>query len=132
MKTQTPIQVVETYFKSLAAGDLQTLGSLFKEDVIWNQPGSGKLSGRYCGKNEVFGLFGNFMQLSQGSFKINAVDSIMQNRNLVTATLAFSAQKQTGEAISMKGIDLMRIEEGKIAEVTLFSEDQQAEDEFWI
>ena len=31
----------------------------------------------------------------------------------------------------MAGVDLLRVENGKIAEVWLFSEDQPAEDAFW-
>ena len=31
----------------------------------------------------------------------------------------------------MNGVDVMKIEDGKIKEVFLFSEDQEAEDQFW-
>lgn len=129
--TQTNIQVVETYFSSLAKGDLNTLGALFAEDVIWNQPGHGSLSGIHQGKSAVFALFGKFMEISEGSFRIDAVNSVMSNGNLVSATLNFSAQKKSGAKISMNGVDLMKIENGKIKEVHLFSQDQSAEDEFW-
>lgn len=125
------IQLVQTYFDSLAKGDLATLGSLFSDDVIWHQPGNGLLSKTYYGKQELFPLFGQFMEISQGSFKIDFVKNIMANGDLVTATLQFSAKKATGQSISMAGVDLMKIENGKIKEVHLFSGDQAAEDLFW-
>ncbi len=129
--TQANIQVVETYFSSLAQGDLNTLGSLFAEDVIWHQPGKGSLSGVHKGKQAVFALFGKFMEISEGNFRINAVSSIMANGDMVSATLNFSAHKKSGAKIAMNGVDLMRIENGKIKEVYLFSQDQAAEDAFW-
>lgn len=128
--TQANIQVVKTYFNSLATGDLNTLGGLFADNVIWHQPGQGSLSGVHKGKEAVFILFGKFMEISQGSFQINSVDSIMANGDLVSATLKFSANKKEG-GISMSGVDVMRIENGKIQEVYLFSQDQAAEDAFW-
>lgn len=123
-------EIVNTYFKCLAEGDLERLGQLFAEDVIWHQPGRGALSKTYYGKQEVFALFGAFMTISQGSFRIDSVKSVMVNNDLVSAALQFSATKP-GKRISMEGVDLMRIQEGKIKEVWLFSADQESEDAFW-
>jgi uncharacterized protein len=125
------IELVSKYFESLAKGDLATLGALFADDVIWNQPGQGKLSGVYRGKGELFPLFGKFMEISQGSFRIDEVKNIMANGDLVSAVLRFSA-KAGDKAISMAGVDLVRIKDGKIQEVWLFSADQDAEDGFWV
>jgi hypothetical protein len=79
----------------------------------------------------VFALFGKFMEISEGSFKIDGVDSIMENGALVSASLKFSAAKKSGAKIAMSGVDLMKVENGKIKEVHLFSGDQDAEDAFW-
>lgn len=125
------IETVKQYFEALRTGNLALLGSLFADDVIWHQPGSGKLSGTHRGKKAVFDLFGQFVEISGGSFKIDQVSSIMGNGSQVAAVLHFSARKKSGESISMDGVDLMRIENGKIAEVYLFSGDQAAEDRFW-
>ena len=122
--------VVETYFHSLATGDLATLGALLDDNVRWHQPGHGSLSREYIGKADVFGLFGEFMTRSAGSFRIDAVDAIMENGPLVSATLRFSAKRE-GASMEMAGIDLMRVENGTIREVWLFSSDPSAEDVFW-
>ncbi len=124
------IEVVKGYFDSLAKGDLQKLGSLLADDITWHQPGTGKLSKTYQGKSEVFALFGKFMEISANSFRIDQVDSIMANGNWVAASIHFSAKNKKG-AISMSGVDVMRIQGGQIREVYLFSGDQKAEDAFW-
>jgi ketosteroid isomerase-like protein len=131
MKTSANIQLVSLYFASLAKGDLQTLGSLFADDVIWHQPGKGRLSKTYHGKQDLFALFGQFMEISAGSFKIDSLTDVMENGDLVAATLHFSARKTNGQSVSMNGVDLMKIKDGKIKEVYLFSGDSAAEDEFW-
>jgi ketosteroid isomerase-like protein len=123
--------LIAKYFECLQTGDFQTLGSLFADDVVWHQPGQGSLSKTYHGKEQLFALFGNFMKISEGSFKIDGVQSLMANDDLVTATLQFSAKKSSGSQIQMNGVDVMKVNDGKIQEVHLFSADQKAEDEFW-
>jgi len=125
------IETVKQYFHSLATGNFEALGALLADDITWHQPGSGSLSGTHQGKAAVFTLFGKFMALSEGSFKIDAVESIMANGALVAVTLKFSATKKSGARISMNGVDLMKVENGKIKEVHLFSADQAGEDAFW-
>jgi ketosteroid isomerase-like protein len=130
--TNENIQTVQKYFNALAKGDTETLGKLFSEDVLWHQPGEGRLSKTYHGNNELFGLFGQFMEISQGSFQIDSVKHMMSNGPWVATTLHFTAKKSNGQSISMEGVDFMKIENGEIKEVYLFSADQTAEDKFWV
>jgi uncharacterized protein len=54
----------------------------------------------------------------------------MANGNLVAVPVHFTAQRE-GSSMAMDGVDLLRIEGDQIAEVWLFSADEQAEDTFW-
>ena len=54
----------------------------------------------------------------------------MAQGDLVSTPLHFCAEK-SGASMAMSGIDVLRIENGRIREVWLFSEDQDAEDAFW-
>ncbi len=124
------IEIVQKYFTSLQTGNMKQLSEILADDIVWHQPGASSLSGVYNGKEQVFALFGKFMEISQGTFKIDSVGQLLSNSDLVTATLHFSASNAQG-SISMSGVDLMRIKNNKIAEVWLFSENQNAEDKFW-
>ena len=131
MNNDNRLQIVTNYFESLIKGDIQKVGTFLADDVIWHQPGNNILSKTYHSKKEVLELFGKFMTISQGSFKIDSVKSIMENGNLVCIILHFSARKNNGEYISMDGVDIMKVEDGLIREVWLFSSDQKAGDSFW-
>ena len=124
------IDLVRAYFEALMRGDLEAAGNTFADDLVWHQPGSNSLSGTHRGKLAVFGLLGGFMERSAGSFRIDRVDQLFANGDLVTATIAFSASAG-GKSMSMAGVDLLRVENGRIVEVWLFSADQPAEDAFW-
>ncbi len=128
--SQNNIDLVRGYFDAVSRGDMDALGKAFSSELVWHQPGEGTLSGVHNGRDTVFGLLGAFMQRSGGSFRIDHVGPLLANGDLVAATLHFAAENGD-KAMSMAGIDLLRIEGGKIAEVWLFSEDQAAEDAFW-
>lgn len=130
MNTARNMEIVRAYFDAAARGDLEAVGAAFSDDIEWHQPGKGTLSGLHQGKAAVFALLGQFMQRSGGSFRIDAVGPLMAQGDLVSTPLHFCAEK-SGAAMAMSGIDVLRIENGRIREVWLFSEDQDAEDAFW-
>jgi predicted SnoaL-like aldol condensation-catalyzing enzyme len=70
------------------------------------------------------------MKWSNGTFGIDEFEYLTDNGNLVTASIHFKAEK-ADQILSMKGIDLLRIENEKIKEVWLFSEKIDEEDAFW-
>lgn len=124
------VEIVQLYFNAVAKGDFDTVGNLFADDVVWHQPGNGIQSGIYNGKPELFALLGNFAKWSNGTFAIDNIEYITDNGNLVSASIHFKAEKD-GKILSMKGIDLLRLENDKIKEVWLFSENIEDEDNFW-
>src|SRR5690606_35227164 len=119
------IRIVRDYFDAVANGDLAKLPELLSETLVWHQPGSSDLSGTYNGRDAVFGLIGKFMERSQCTFRLDSFGNLLGNGAYVAVTLHFSATTQD-RSMSMAGIDVLRIESGKIQAVWLFSDDQAA------
>ena len=63
-------------------------------------------------------------------FAITRADHYMANGDWVAITLEFGGEAN-GIKLKQAGVDLIRIEGGKIVEVRLFSSDQAQEDAFW-
>jgi ketosteroid isomerase-like protein len=128
--TSANIDLARTYFQAVQTGDLATLGELLDADIVWHQPGANQFSGEHKGRDAVFQMLGGMMETSQGSFAIDTLHTLMGNGDLVTATIHFSGRR--GDAsMSMDGVDLLRVADGKITEMWLFSGDPAAEDAFW-
>jgi ketosteroid isomerase-like protein len=124
------IKILQTYVDSLSKGDMETVATLLADDVIWHQPGGGRLSGVHIGKQKLFAHLGKFMELSGNTFRVTKVGSVMANADMVAATLHFKAER-LDRKLSKDGVDVMRIVGERIKEVWLFSSDQAAEDAFW-
>ena len=118
------------YADALTAKDFATVAGMFAENVVWHQPGTHRFAGTYRGAAEVNGHLGALMGASQGSFELSVTSEPMINGDLAAMQVEFSAQRE-GAAMSMGGVDVVRVEGDRIAEVWLYSADQQAEDEFW-
>ncbi|MEU9669689.1 nuclear transport factor 2 family protein [Streptomyces bobili] len=128
--TRTNIDIARTYFQAVQTGDMAALGELLDTDIVWHQPGANQFSGEHKGQGAVFQMLGSMMEASGGTFAIDKVHTLMGNGDLVAATIHFTGSR--GDAtMGMDGVDLLRIGNGKITEMWLFSADPAAEDAFW-
>ncbi|MGO4489965.1 nuclear transport factor 2 family protein [Microbacterium sp. 2RAF4] len=129
------IDVVAQYGAAMAAGDMEALSATFHPDAVWHQPGANQLSGDHVGPDAIIAHLGRFMQLSEGTFALET-DSATESGALVSATVRFRAQRQGRDdldqhVLDQHGVDVFRVADGRIVEVWLMSEDQEAEDRFW-
>lgn len=125
-----PLTVVGKYFDALSAKDFATVAGMFTDDIVWHQPGDNQFSGTHHGSAAVGEMIGRMMTVSAGTFELALTGAPMANGTLVAAPVHFSA-KRDGATMSQYGIDLLRIEGDRVAEVWLFSSDAPAEDAFW-
>lgn len=124
------IEIAKTYIKAVQSGDQTILGSIISPNVIWHQPGNNQFSGTYKNMSSVGPMLGKMMEVSNGSFSITHAYHYMENDDWVAITLEFSG-KSNGIQLKQPGVDLIRIEGGKIVEIRLFSSDPEQEDAFW-
>jgi hypothetical protein len=103
---------------------------LIAPDIVWHQPGRNRFSGTHRGLPAVVQMIGGMMEVSGGTFAITRAVRFMVNGDWVTVEIEFAAQRD-GMMLAQPGIDLLRIENGRIVEARLFSSDQDAEDAFW-
>ncbi|WP_030143726.1 nuclear transport factor 2 family protein [Mycetocola saprophilus] len=120
----------QRYEDALATGDMAALAAALHPAVVWHQPGANPLSGDHVGPDAVLALLGGFMERSQGTFALQT-QTRMVNGDTVATTVAFSAQRPGRTDLGMNGVDVFRIADDRIAEIWLFSTDQEAEDAFW-
>jgi ketosteroid isomerase-like protein len=130
MEPTTTLTVAQWYADAVSAKDFARVAGMFADDIVWHQPGTHRLAGTYRGGAAVNEMIGAQMAATQGTFELAMTGAPMVNGALVAIPVHFSATRDQA-AMAMDGVDVLRIEGEKIAEVWLFSVDQQAEDAFW-
>ena len=124
------IDIAKSYIKAVQTNDQATLGTLLSPQVVWHQPGKNQFSGTKNGIAEFGAMMGGMMEKSGGTFAITQAHRYVANGDLVAIEIEFSGQRE-GAKVDQPGIDLLRIADGKIVEVWLFSSNPEQEDAFW-
>lgn len=125
-----PIDVARRYIQAVQASDQATLGALISPQIVWHQPGNHRFSGTHCGAQAVMCMLGDMMAVSQGTFRITQAHRFMENGPWVAIAIEFEGRHDKA-LVAQAGIDLVRVEDGRIVEVRLFSSDPAQEDAFW-
>ena len=112
-------EVITAYAEALGKGDVATAFSFFSEEVQWHQPGNNQFSGSKKGADEIGKMIGGMMEVSKGTFALTPNGNLMINGNLVAMPLRFSGTIDDRK-MDMAGIDLFKVEAGKITAIWLF------------
>jgi ketosteroid isomerase-like protein len=124
------LSVAQQYVDAVSAKDFATVAGLLADDIVWHQPGANRFSGTHQGRAAVDKLLGAMMTISAGTFELSVAGVPMVNGDHAAIPVHFAGRRD-GLELGQDGIDVLRIDGDRIAEVRLFSSDQDAEDAFW-
>lgn len=123
------MKVFETYTEGLSKGTLEVVFGTMSDDIVWHMGGESSLSGTVRGKEALAERLGEFDERSDGTFRV--ITNWATSNDCFVAASVVSLAERDGEKLHDPGIDLFRIEDGKIQEVWTFAEQQEKEDKFW-
>ena len=116
-------------YEAFGSGDLETVLSVFADDIAWHAGGANQTSGDYRGHQEVMGFFGKLMELSGGSFRLEIHD-ILANDTHGTVLVTAHAERD-GQTLAAREVHIWHLSGGKATEFWIFAEDQTAIDKFF-
>ena len=96
--------LIKRGYEAFAARDIETVMSLFDDDIEWVQPGDSAVSGTFHGKTEVMEHLG---RLAEKSLTVN-IKRLIAEGDTVVAITDVSAGGETGE-----DADVFTIRNGK-------------------
>lgn len=116
-------------YEAFAGGDLAAVSELMADDIVWHVGGSNMVSGDYAGKEAVLGLFATIAQETSGSFD-NEIHDILANDEHGVALVTTSGQRGD-KTMSVRGVHVFHMDDGRMTEFWNFPQDQAAVDSFW-
>ena len=123
------MKVFNTYTEALSRGDFEAAFETMADTIVWHMGGESSLSGLIKGKQALGERLGEFAKRSNGTFRV-MTEWAASNDCFVAASVVSLAEKGN-EKLDDPGIDLFKIEDGKIQEVWTFAQYQTVEDKFW-
>ena len=108
MSEQDNKEIIKRGYEAFSAGDLETVMSLFDDDVEWVQPGQSAVSGTFHGKAELMEHLGRLAEKSL-TVKLNR---LIAEGDTVVAITEVTAGGETGE-----DADVFILRDGKTVRV---------------
>ncbi len=123
------VSLLRKAHEAFAKGDVATITELSSEDFVWHLPGAGPLSGDHRGRDAVFAVFGQMVELSGSTYRDQVHDILANDEH--TVVLRRATATRPGKHYDSLEIDVYHIRNGKMTECWSFPEDQRLTDEFW-
>ena len=121
--------VVRRAYQDFESGDLDLLGVVMGQDVVWHEPGRSGLAGDYKGLEAVLDFLGQLKARSGGTFSIEVLDVLSEPERAVV--LQRETAIRNGKALDVVAAVDFEIHHGRITEVTVYQADTYQFDEFW-
>jgi uncharacterized protein len=116
-------------YAAFERGDIDTVMSIFDDDIRWHVPGKSPLAGDLRGKEEVLAFFGRLAELSGGSFSAEVHDVLANDEHVVV--LVILRGERAGKMYGGMAAHIWHVAGGKATEFWTASTDLYAADEFW-
>ncbi len=116
-------------YDAFSRGDIEGALAVFADNILWHVPGRGPLSHDYHGRTEVLGFFKQFMDLSNGTFRVK-IDNVLAKGDQVVVLCTETAQRGS-RSWSSPQIHVWTVKDGRATVFWQYQGDQQTEDEFW-
>ena len=129
-KAENNRKIIETYYKSIASGDFETVISLMHEDVVFNIVGETPYAGKWEGRDNVYGILvpavvSNF---KEGSLQFAENWNVMcVDENRATGLMSAKAETHDGKKLDMTYCHILKFNETQITEVHEFFDTAQGE-----
>ena len=130
MTAQDDADLIRSGYEAFVKGDIPAVLEMFAPDIRWQISGRAGLAGEYRGHDAVLGFFGQLMERSGGTFKLELVDLLASEDHVVVLT------RETGDragrsSLDIQGVHIWRVVDGKAVEFRGTADDVYAEDAFW-
>jgi len=109
-------------------GDVEFLSGLFAEDTVWHWPGRSPVGGEFRGRDAVLALLAKFGEMVDS---LEFVDEDFLASDTRTVSLSRIEATRGGKTLAYDLCEVVRWEDGKVAEEWALVDDQYAYDEFW-
>lgn len=128
MKDHPNAEIARSAWEAVAHGDSETLAHLCKKDIVWHSAGRGPHSGDFRGFEAVLD---HLRSLGEDAERFSSRPVAVLGGEDRAAVIFHATGQRRGRTLDLDYVLLFRMEEQHIAEISLVSFDQRADEEFW-
>jgi uncharacterized protein (TIGR02246 family) len=115
-------ELVRRAFDAFASGDLDALGAVFTDDVVWHVPGTNRFSGRFEGRDAVLDRLRRME--AAGIEQLLDVHDVVANEDHAVALLHLKVANADGQRYDQQQVQVWHLRDGRCHEYWAMNEDQ--------
>jgi len=127
----SPKEVVQEMLTAYQAHNREKFMSFVHTDIVWIQPGENKLSGVKKSKDELMQMGALMGKITDKTIRLVDVKYFDATGNTVACLLHWKAGRPDRKELDILNIDVYTVENGKIIQAKIFTENAALEDQFW-
>jgi len=116
-------------YEAFNRGDLDGVRETFAPNIIWHVSGQSKFTGDKRGIDDTLAFFGQLLQESGGTFRLDVHDVVANDEHAVA--IVESHIEKDGKRIDSKAAHIVHVQDGKVTESWFFDENPSAFDELF-
>lgn len=121
--------LVREVFAAINNYDLATLQVLLAPDVVLYVPGHHVGAGAYRGYEGLLDFWNQMTRQARGNLEIRIKEVLCKTHQ--AAVIGTDVAVREGKRLEQPVVYVMRLEQGRVAEIWIHHHDQYAVDEFW-
>ena len=122
--------LVRRGYAAFNTADIETLGEILGENVVWHTPGRSPIAGDYRGRDAVFGQFGRYGGDTAGTFSADLQHVLTDQEGRVIGVHRNTGVRN-GKQLDVYCCLVFEIEEGKVVDGREYFYELEAWDAFW-
>jgi len=126
---QENLATVRRGYEAFNAGDMGTLAAVFRDDVEWYGSDLGALRGTRRGKGDLFTLFGELQQETNGTFR--SIGTAYAAAGDQVFVRAITTGVRNGKQLDTEDVLVFGLSGGLVTRVDVFPHDQKTYDAFF-
>lgn len=115
-------------YEAFSRGDIEAVLAVFDEAIEWHVTG-GSLAGTYKGTQEVVGFFGQLLERSGGTFRLELHDLLANDEHAVV--LLRERAERDDRVLNADAVHVWHVRAGKAVEFWGIPVDAGAFERFW-
>jgi ketosteroid isomerase-like protein len=123
-------RLVRRGYAAFNSGDVETLASIFADDVVQHVPGTGPFAGTYKGVEAVLGYYGKLAEATDGTFRAHLVEVHGDGNGHVTAFHQINAVREGQRRVSRGSIVFTCLDD-KVTDLLELHADLPGDDAFF-
>ena len=123
------VALVRQLFDAFERRAIANISVMLAADVVQRMPGNNRFSGEHTTRPHVMYLYDQLVDGTAGTLK-REPESFFVGGDRVAVTVRVTARRQ-GFGIDTRQCWVLRVADGRFAEIDVLSEDEFTEDAFW-